>query len=66
MTAAPPRAPSPARYAQGDRVLACGLPAEVAVVYPADRHGRRLYGVEFDPGIVGLLDEADLAPAAAS
>lgn len=60
-------APSPARYAQGDPVLACGLPAVVTVVYPADRSGRRLYGVRWPtpPGWfaeVGICEEGELVP----
>lgn len=67
MSALPPRAPAPARYAQGDAVLARGAPAEVSVVYPADRSGRRFYCVEFPtrPGWfaqVALLEEAELVP----
>ena len=67
MSPLPPRAPSPARFAQGDAVLAGGSPAEVSVVYPADRSGRRLYCVEWPTprdgfAEVGILEEGELAP----
>lgn len=67
MTAAP-RAPSPARFAQGERVLA-GVPATVASVSPPDALGRRAYDVEvWAPALgqyvlVRVPDEAFLAPA---